>query len=302
MVRPAVESPGARPPRASQATPRGSARRYTTDLRLRSRLAVLATFGCLASTGCNSQLPLKLERKGPVGVLVGEVRLSQGARLPRYSPLDLVRRPLRLNSHAPLPTECRDQNVAAETPVTLTSEGRLRGVIVAASDFARFRPRKPKVHRLVIEHCRLQPSTIAAMNGDSLALENRDAYAFEPMLGPTYEARALAQGQKVNMPLVGAGVDSIQCSLGAPCGRADLLMFFHPVYAVSDASGHFRIANFPASELVRITAWHPLFEPTETFVWLEPGHEHTVSLELTPKSRFVPAPPSSAIVVPHASP
>jgi hypothetical protein len=42
---------------------------------------------------------------------------------------------------------------------------------------------------------------------------------------------------------------------------------------------------------VRVTAWHPLFEPVETFVWLDPGQESSIKLQLTPKARFVPAQP-----------
>jgi hypothetical protein len=41
---------------------------------------------------------------------------------------------------------------------------------------------------------------------------------------------------------------------------------------------------------VRITAWHPLFEPSETFIWLEPGAQGHIVLELQPKARFVPPP------------
>ena len=57
---------------------------------------------------------------------------------------------------------------------------------------------------------------------------------------------------------------------------------------MTDSLGQFQMTNFPASELVRVTAWHPLFEPTETFVWLEPSQVSTVNLQLTPKTRFVP--------------
>ena len=228
-------------------------------------------------------------RSGPVGTLTGEILLAPGAQLPAYTPLDMMRRPLRVHSLPDPPEECTQANEAARTAVTLTPEGRLRGVVIAASDFTRVRERKPKHHKLKIERCRLQPTLIAAQGGDVLELENHDAYAFEPLLGPAYEAQALPRGEPLERPLIASGLDIVQCSLGAPCGRADLIVFHHPVHTVSDDAGTFRIPNFPAGELVRVTAWHPLFEPSETYVWLDPGGHSAVKLQLTPKTRFTDA-------------
>jgi len=226
-------------------------------------------------------------RSGPVGTLIGEVLLAQGSQLPAYTPLDLVRRPLRVHSLPDPPSECGAANEAARTAVTLATEGRLRGVVIAASDFTRVRERKPKRHKLAIEHCRLQPTMIAAQGGDILELENHDAYDFEPLIGPSYEGTVLRRGKTLERPLIASGIDIVQCTLGAPCGRADVLVFHHPVHTVTDDNGQFRIANFPAGELVRVTAWHPLFEPSETFVWIEPGQQTSVKLQLTPKTRYV---------------
>ena len=76
------------------------------------------------------------------------------------------------------------------------------------------------------------------------------------------------------------------------------IVFHHPVFAVTDAHGSFRIPNFPAAELVRITAWHPLFEESETFVWLQPREHGAVEMLLTPRKRFLqgatPAQPNAA--------
>jgi hypothetical protein len=119
-----------------------------------------------------------------------------------------------------------------------------------------------------------------------LRLENQDSYPFEPMLGPSFAARTLAPGSKVTVPLRAGDVESIACTPEAPCGRTDLVVFFHPVFAVTDAHGAFRIEHFPTSQLVRVTAWHPLFDASETYVWLQPGEHIAVELELTPKSRF----------------
>jgi hypothetical protein len=168
----------------------------------------------------------------------------------------------------------------------------LSNIVVAASDFTRVQERAPKIHEMTIEHCQLKPPIVAANGGDVLALENKDKFPFEPLVGPSYAANAFKE--RVKLPLYPGGIDSIMCSLGAPCGRSDLVVFFHPVHAVTDEHGTFRIPNFPASELVRINAWHPLFEETNSFVWLEPGQQSSVELVLSPRSRFVPPPAAAA--------
>jgi hypothetical protein len=238
--------------------------------------------------GCQSKTADKRNKNVPTGTLVGEVRMAAGARMPQFSSLDLVRKPLHPNALDRAPAECAAANEDARNAVTLTADGLLGGVVVAGSDFTRVYERKAKKHTVAIEHCRLRPSLIAAMGGDTLQIENHDAFGFEPLIGPAYLARSLPQGEKFQIPMVGAGIDSVQCSLAAPCGRTDLLVFFHPIFAVTDATGHFRIDHFPASELVRVSAWHPLFDISESFVWLDPGQKASVTLELRPKARFVP--------------
>jgi hypothetical protein len=93
------------------------------------------------------------------------------------------------------------------------------------------------------------------------------------------------------MALTGGRVDALLCAPGAPCGRSDIVVFHHPVFAVTDAAGRYRFPSFPDSELVRVTAWHPLFEPSENFIWVEAGQSATLELLLEPKPRFVPASP-----------
>src|SRR5687767_11120515 len=102
---------------------------------------------------CASKPEDRRLRSGPVGTLIGEVLLAPDAQLPAYTPLDLVRRPLRTRSLPDPPSECTAANDTARTAVTLAPEGGLRGVVIAASDFTRVRERKSKRHKLAIEHC-----------------------------------------------------------------------------------------------------------------------------------------------------
>lgn len=291
----------------SQPTPAQAARSMSKGLCASSsgvrRLRTVLWLLCVASVACSSGKPPEVKRRnGPVGTLMGEIHLAPGYSMPEYLSLDMVRRPLRQSTLPQPPAECEAANEAARHPVTMTARGLLGGVVVAASDFTRVRERAPKTHKVVIDHCRLKPSIIDAQGGDTLLLENHDAYGFEPLIGPAFDARPLPKGKNVKLPLVGAGIDSVQCSLGAPCGRTDLLVFHHPVHAVSNDAGQFRMTNFPAGELVRVTAWHPLFEPTETFVWLEPSQVTTVNLQLTPKQRFLPKQAQAAVSATAPSP
>lgn len=247
-----------------------------------------AALALAAVIGCDGETPPEPTR--PTGTtLEGRVRLADGAELPQYADPDMARAPLHTSARTEVPAACAGAASAARRPVALTAERLLAGVVVAASDFSRVRRRKPAVHRVAIRDCRLQPATVAATGGDTLALENEDAFTFEPLLGPTYRARSLERGRRVLVPLVGGQVESVRCSRAAPCGRSDVIVFRHPVHALTDARGAFRIADFPPSELVRVSAWHPLFEESETFVWLEPGEVGSVELVLSPRPGFAAA-------------
>jgi hypothetical protein len=246
----------------------------------------------VASAACGHDAH-RSRKPGSGAVLTGHVRLAEGAELPAYAALDLVRTVLPGPPPAGLPAECAAANRAALSPVKRAEAGALSGIVVAASDFTRFTEREPEARRVAIAGCALQPQVIAAMEGDMLTLENRDAFAFETLLGPGFRAQPLARGERLMMPLK-HGVEFIACSPRAPCGRTDVVVFRHPLFSVTDAHGGFRIENFPVNEMVRIDAWHPLFEENDTYVWLEPSAHVEIELVMTPKPRFVPPPKATA--------
>jgi hypothetical protein len=252
---------------------------------LRALCALLLAAGSAAAAGCGRGADALAHN--PVGAtLRGRVRLADGAQLPAYAPFDLLRDPLRGGERRARPAECAAALDRARHPVELTPERLLAGVVVAASDFSGHRESEPRAHRVAIRHCRLEPAVIAATAGDTLALENADRVAFEPLIGPAFEARALTPGERVVVPLRGGNVESIRCSRSGPCGRTDVVVFKHPIHAVTDARGQFRIDGFPTSELVRVSAWHPLFEQSDTYVWVEPGKPTSIELVLEPRASF----------------
>jgi hypothetical protein len=252
-----------------------------------NRFLIVAALGLYAAacTGCGDDASAL--RRAPTARLTGRVLLAEGAVLPAYAPLDLVRAPLHPSPGVPIPTECASANDASRRPVTLAPDRGLSGIVVAAADFTRLSERRPTTHAVAIEGCRLTPPTIAAMGGDTLRVENRDAFTFAPMFGPAFRPAPLRRGDPIEVKLGAGSVESILCPPSAPCGRTDVVTFHHPVFAVSDARGAFHIDRFPAGEMVRVSAWHPLFELEETFAWVDAGKASRVDLWLRPKPRFV---------------
>jgi len=219
-------------------------------------------------------------------VLTGTVRLAADALLPRYANADMVRHPLQpLDLQAP-PSACEAANQTASQPVKLAAKRGLAGVVVAASDFVRAQQheRTPKMHEIAIRNCTLTPQTLTATVGDTVVIVNEDQRDYAPMFGPLLHAAVLPPGERVAVPLGGAGIESVMCARQAPCGRTDVVAFHHDVHTVTDAQGHFRLEGFPAGESVRVSAWHPLFEVSETFVWVEPNQEREAELVLRPRA------------------
>lgn len=247
----------------------------------------LGLAGGLAGCGATEQP----ERSTPVGTVIGYVRLEAGALLPMYPEALIGREPLRPRKlPEPMPDECARANQAARLPVLMSEARGLSGMLVTASEFRRSPKHEAVAHRVRIERCALTPQTIAMSAGDRLVLENLDAFPFAPLYGPAYEARPLERQRELFIPVVAGSIEPLSCSSDAPCGRSDVFVLRHAVHAVSDDLGAFRIENFPAGEQVRLTAIHPLFEESETALWVEPNETVRVELLVRPKPHFIPRP------------
>lgn len=234
------------------------------------------------------------DRKTPTGTVIGYVRLEASSALPMYPEALLGREPLRPRTRPKaMPEECTAAARASRMPVRLAEDRGLSGMLVTASDFRRSPAYEPVARRVRIERCALLPQTIAMSEGDRLVLENRDPYPFAPLYGPAYEARPLERGEKLFIPVHPGTIEPLACSSDAPCGRSDVFVLRHPVHAVTDALGAFRIDDFPAGEQVRLTAVHPLFEDSETVLWVEPKETVRVELVARPKPRFVTDAPAA---------
>ncbi len=266
------------------------------DTRAVKRALVAVAIAALAlqlGGGCEGQgcAAEAAARDAPVGTVIGYVRLELGASLPMYPETAMAHQPLRPRA-APgaLPAECAAAAFESRMPVTMNERRGLAGMLVTASEFRRYRPKKPVAHHVRIERCALRPQAVAMTHGDRLVLENLDAFPFAPLYGPAYEAKPLPRGERLFVPTTAATIEPLSCSADAPCGRSDVFVLRHPVHVLTDGHGAFHLESFPAGEQVRLTALHPLFEESETTVWVEPGQQLRVELTVRPKARFVPQP------------
>jgi hypothetical protein len=271
-----------------------------------ARLTLCAVIG-LAS-GCEAcRAKPKLEgaapkaasetEQGPArGTITGSVRLAPGATLPSYGAEDMERNVLKHIKGGTFPEACTPPKQADRTPVLEGPEGKLIGVMVAASEFSQPIRREPKIFDIVIKDCRLSPRLVVGQMGDMINLKNEVQFPFMPTYGANAYNETLTPGQSKALRLDKAGVDNVLCGFTAPCGRTDVVVVRHPVFAVTDDTGMFKIEDFPADETVRLSAWHPLFKDANISVKVARGETKNIEFVLTP------APPTAATPEPAAAP
>jgi hypothetical protein len=276
--------------------------------------ASLLVIGCLsvgmAAAGCNRKpaekkpeavadaKPLVTSKAKPA-VLVGSVRLADGStELPSYEAQEMEHEVLKHARGGSLPAVCSPPKLDDRRPVSLTADGKLVGVMLAASEFSQHYERgEPKTWDIFIRDCRLQPKILVARIGDVLHVANESNFPMMPGLGHEAYNQTLTQGQSRDIKLDTGGVKILTCGFSGQCGRTDIIVLAHPYATVTDDKGEFRIENFPADETVRINAWHPLFFETYQEVRVAAGEEKRVEIVLTP--RPPPKPPKALVRDPN---
>jgi hypothetical protein len=216
---------------------------------------------------------------------MGSIRLAPGAVLPSYAPQDMERKVLDQLERGTLPETCTPPKTTDRTPVRMTPDGKLIGVMVTVSDFKKNPERAPRIYDVAIRDCRLTPSLVVAARGDSLRITNEVAFPFMPSYGKDPVLKTLMPGQVKDVPLQEPGVSPVLCGFTAPCGRTDVVVLHHPLYTVTGEDGTFRIENFPADENVTVSAWHPLFNAGEQKVTLGQGETKVLDLAILPREQ-----------------
>ncbi len=219
----------------------------------------------------------------------GVVRLAEGAELPRWpeNPMTPANRPA-------LPDGCTPPQESDREPVHRVGDGRLAGVLITLANFQGGPAHEPETHELTIRDCRLTPSLIVATRGDTLRIVNQTDYPFMPNFG-TGMLQAVLHEQSRDVELAEGGHRTLTCGFGASCGRAEVVTLYHPLHAVTDEDGRFRIENVPANDELRIGAWHMLFQEANQDLTLQPGETRRVELVLTPAPPPAPPPPQEPL-------
>ena len=223
------------------------------------------------------------ESAGSFGTVEGVVRIVAGAELPSYPDL-------RAPTQPPPPEACTPPRTVDRQPVQMNDARLLSGVLVQASGFTQEVTREPVTHEAFIRDCRLTPQLIAAVRGDTLTLKNETDYPFLPTMGLSNLSTAVLHDESRDYPLDRGGIFNLTCGFAAPCGRADVVVVYHPVHDITEEGGTFRMENVPAGEELRIHAWHPLFQEAAQTVTVAEGETLRIELELTPAPQ--PEPPA----------
>lgn len=213
----------------------------------------------------------------PLGVVEGVIRLAEGVELPKYSRADLGE-----NARANRASVCPPPRETELTPVHRGEGGALSGALVSMTGFSQSPAHEPKEHVIEIVHCGLEPRLVAATRGDRLTIVNKTAHPFLPAFGREPFSDALLENQQRTIELDRGGVVPLRCQFGSACGRTDVVVLYHPVHAISDGEGRFRIENVPAGEKLTVHAWHPLFEEAAREVTVAAGQSITVELAMRP--------------------
>jgi hypothetical protein len=252
---------------------------------------VAAILLAVAAGGCESCRPKpKFDSARPSNAhaepepatLIGSVKLAPGFELPAYTADEMERQVLKHVHGGTFPDICTPPKQSDRTPVVQGPDGKLVGVMVAASQFSTSTPRGPKVFDVVIKDCRLTPRLVVGQLGDMINLKNEVQFPFMPTYGANAYNETLTPGQSKAMRMDKPGVEDVMCGFTAPCGRTDVVVVRHPVFAVTDDTGMFKIENFPTDETVQVSAWHPLFQDSTISVKVGKGETKSVEFVLAP--------------------
>jgi hypothetical protein len=163
---------------------------------------------------------------------------------------------------APAHPVTRDHDVCGQhkpNETILVSNGGLANVVISIEGAPKgaFQPREVVVAN---ENCRFAPHVSAATVGSTLIVQNRDkllhnTHVYLSDQSTFFNVAFAVQNTQIKRPLPKPDVMTFKCDVGHVWMSAYVHVFAHPYFAVSDASGRFRIDGLPPGTYT-ITAWH----------------------------------------------
>jgi plastocyanin len=226
------------------------------------------------------------------GVIRGIVKLADGSSVPLGA--DPRGNPGTVEPPAP----CAPIS-EADRRVVYAAEGThgLTPIHVALTGMKSVPPSAPTTRVVRALGCRFQPDLAGAQVGDTLRFENASAAVLTTAFPGDTFIRTLPAGDAHEVKVGKSGVLQVGCPLGGYCGGTSIIAVAHPLWAVTDQAGTFRIAHVPLGEPVVVHAWHPLFGESNATLTLDATTpEREVTLTLTP----LPQPPSAPSPTPVA--
>jgi plastocyanin len=223
------------------------------------------------------------------GVVRGTVKLADGAQLP------LAGDPHESSGVVDPVAPCSPIG-EADRRVVFAAQGTrgLTPIHVAVTGMKSMPTAAPRTHVVHALDCRFQPDLVGAQVGDTVRFENNSAVVLATAFPGDSFLRTLGVGESHEVPVKSAGVLMAGCPIGSFCGGTRIVAVAHPLWAVTDQAGSFRIEHVPLGEPVVVHAWHPLFGETSASITLDASApEQELTLSLTPLPQFV-APASSA--------
>ncbi|MGH7295206.1 MAG: carboxypeptidase-like regulatory domain-containing protein [Polyangiaceae bacterium] len=168
-------------------------------------------------------------------------------------------------------------------------------VVVGYQGFA-IPEKNDSVHVTIGSNCADPTRTIAITYGQRLDVSNKTRALFAPYIEQAETAAVmvappLESGEPVKLYPEKAGRFLLKDQM-APFVHEDLYVFRHPLHAVTDTAGHYRIDGLPVRQL-KVGVHHPAFEASaEAPVDVVAGVVQKVDLVLTYKAE--PRAPASA--------
>jgi plastocyanin len=164
----------------------------------------------------------------------------------------------------------------------------VKNVVVSLENVAAGKRHDPEMIIVNNSKCRFVPRIQAAMVGDTYELKNSDPIIHNTMFhlnqdGFTLLSVALPPSvNSIKRPLIkNEGVINVKCNAHSFM-RANILVFSHPYFAVTDENGNFEISNIPPGHY-KIKIWHELFSEQEREITIVSNQKTNFTLPLNAK-------------------
>jgi hypothetical protein len=180
---------------------------------------------------------------GPTGSVEGTIRVD-GPPSPNMTGVDFSSCPAAAKTYA---------KVFREGPPGPDGSRPLADALVAVTGYAGyFVPERQEGTKLAIDDCAFGARTIAMTFGQRLEIANKTPDLWAPSLAQTplpVLMMATSHGDPVRLYPPRPGYFTLIDKEKHSWAQADVYALLHPLHAVSDSSGHYRIDNVPVGKL-----------------------------------------------------